>query len=619
MNIKQHFIQGLMPRLDALNASREHLKTNKEEAEKSIRRIAHILRGSGGTFGFQDVTDMAGKVEDATSENMLQALSGLIRLLTTLITEQDVIHIQNPTQIHSKDELPVHFLLPANLDESSYILKMIAKDSKGRQATKTISTIIVDYQWRDEMNEALDTSSTVFNNGKTQRIEVNFTSPGFPLEISFKLYNSAKHRQLPILLVEDTPEDALIAKSVLNQANYEVIHTETAEEAKKIMAQKQISMVILDLMLDDFDGRDFLIQLKSNQVTENIPAIILSSKTDTQTKTECLALGANAYFEKPLDPDLLLATISAHLNMSQKHQMESRYDTLTELPNRVAFKEEYSRTLASMERRTMKVFSVGMVDFDYFKRVNDKYGHEIGDKVLYYVSNFIKTNLRKSDVTARWGGEEFAILFPNTDAKGAKQALDKVRAQLKKQPFSMSSEITIPINISGGIIAVTESTPMEAAISRADNYLYKAKETGRDMVLTESDKIVQAVKEIVLVDDDDITAEFVQHRLEKEGYNVQRFNNGQDAYNALKELTPSLIITDVKMPGMDGFELLNRLRNTPGLIETPIIMLTSIGKEKDIARGLNSGANDYIIKPFSATELLARIDRLLRKHENINY
>lgn len=617
MNIRQHFIQNLMPRLDALNAAREYLNTNKDDAEKSIRRIAHTLRG-GNIFGFAEVTEMAKKVEEASSDTLLPALSGLIRLLTTLITEQDIIHVQKPIQIHSQDELPVFYTLPANMDEGAYVLKMVAKDSKGRQATKTVSTIIVDYQWRDEMNEVLDTSTTVFNNGKSQRIDVNFTSPGFPLEIGFKLYSSAKHRQLPVLLVEDTPEDALLAKSVLTQANYEVIQAETIEEARQIITQKHIAMVILDLMLKNYDGRDFLIELKSNKVTENIPAVILSSKTDTQTKTECLALGANAYFEKPLDPDLLLATISAHLNMSQRCEMESRFDVLTELPNRMAFKEEYCKTLASLGRKNMKFFSVGMIDFDYFKQVNDKYGHAIGDKVLHYGANFIKKYLRKTDTVARWGGEEFAILFPDTDARGAKQALDKVRTQLKKQPFKATGDITIPINISGGIVTVSKAMPVEVVLSNADNYLYKAKETGRDMILTESDKIIHKPKEIVLVEDNDGTAEFIQQRLESENYNIKRFDNGQAAYDALKKLRPALIISDVEMPGMDGFELLNRLRQVPGLVETPIIILTSIGQEKDISRGLNSGANDYIVKPFSGSELVARIDSLLRKHENIN-
>ncbi len=619
MNIKQHFIQGLMPRLDALQAAREGLKTDPDNAEKSIKRIAHILRGSGGTFGFHKVSALAGEVEDAPSKAIPQVLEKLIRLLTTLIAEQDVVHIQDSIILQSQDDLPIYYTLPSGLEEASYILKMIAKDAKGRQAVKTIGNVIIDTQWREEMNEAMKASSTIFSNGQGKRIEVNFMSPSFPLDICFKLYVSAKHRQLPILLVEDTPEDALLTKSVLNKANYEVIHAESVAEAKRIMLQKPISMVVLDLLLGDSDGRDFLIELRSHQITENIPAVILSSKKDTQTKTECLALGANGYFEKPLDPDLLLATISAQLNMSQKHLMESRMDTLTELPNRVAFKEVYSRTQAALERKSIQIFSVGLVDLDRFKKINDYYGHEMGDNILKHVSSIIKKGLRKTDVIARWGGEEFVILFPKTSPKGARQAMDKIRMALTIDPYLANDGNSIPVTISAGIVGVDEPKPLEAALPIADTLLYKAKDSGRDMILIPTDRIQEIAKEIAVVDDDEITGGFIKHRLESEGYTVTRYSNGQDAFEGLKESSPALIISDVKMPGMDGFELLKRLREIPKMADVPIIMLTSIGKEKDVARGLNNGANDYIVKPFSATELLARIDRLLRKHENINY
>ncbi|MFQ6604887.1 MAG: response regulator [Fidelibacterota bacterium] len=618
MNLRHHFIQGLMPRLDALNAARENFKNNPTESLKSIRRIAHILRGSGGTFGFPEVTALAAKVEEAEDKDLPAALTALMQLLTSLITDQDVVHIQEPVQVFSQDDLPVYYHLPDGMDEGNYVLKMVARDPQGRQATKTVCNIIVDTQFTSDMTAAFDTSSTVFNNGQAQRIEMNFASPVYPLDVSFKLFTSVKHRQLPILLVEDTPEDALLAKSVLNRANYEVIHTERADDALRIIDQKKISMVILDLILEDSDGRDFLIALRGNAVTQDIPAIILSSKNDIQTKTECLALGANAYFEKPLNPDLLLATISSQLNMSQKHQMESRFDLLTELPNRVAFKEQYLRTQAAMERSTISQFAVGMVDFDYFKHVNDQYGHIIGDKVLHYAANFIKRSLRKTDFIARWGGEEFVMLFPGTSARGAQQALDKIRKSLAENPYKSTDGTEIRITISGGITGIKQSIPMQAAIAQADNMLYKAKEAGRNKIMVEGDAFQRKEKQIVVVDDDDITAEFVQHRLEKEGYSVIRFDNGIDGYENLKNMTPTMIISDVKMPGMDGFELLKRLRELPSFHEIPIIMLTSIGKEKDIARGLNSGANDYIVKPFSATELIARVDRLLRKHETIS-
>jgi two-component system phosphate regulon response regulator PhoB len=107
------------------------------------------------------------------------------------------------------------------------------------------------------------------------------------------------------------------------------------------------------------------------------------------------------------------------------------------------------------------------------------------------------------------------------------------------------------------------------------------------------------------------------HRLEKEAFEVLRFDNGNDAYRGALKRTPALVILDVKMPGMDGFEVLERLRKTPSYAAVPIMMLTGMGSEADVVRGFELGADDYLLKPFSPTELLARIRRLVRRGRSL--
>jgi DNA-binding response OmpR family regulator len=114
------------------------------------------------------------------------------------------------------------------------------------------------------------------------------------------------------------------------------------------------------------------------------------------------------------------------------------------------------------------------------------------------------------------------------------------------------------------------------------------------------------------VEDDRVTASLIRHRLEKDGFEVVHYDDGQVAYNAVEGgASFSLAIVDVKLPGMDGFELLQRVRELRHSSDTPVIMLTSMGREADIVRGFELGANDYVLKPFSAVELLARIHRSL--------
>jgi len=118
---------------------------------------------------------------------------------------------------------------------------------------------------------------------------------------------------------------------------------------------------------------------------------------------------------------------------------------------------------------------------------------------------------------------------------------------------------------------------------------------------------------ILLAEDDELMAAVVLHRLTREGLDVRRHADGAAALAAALAEPHALLILDVKMPAMDGFELLQRLRALPAYRSTPILMLTSMGDERDIARGLELGADDYIVKPFSPVELVARVRRHLRR------
>jgi DNA-binding response OmpR family regulator len=117
---------------------------------------------------------------------------------------------------------------------------------------------------------------------------------------------------------------------------------------------------------------------------------------------------------------------------------------------------------------------------------------------------------------------------------------------------------------------------------------------------------------ILVAEDDAVTSRLIVYRLEREpGYEVQHFPDGLDAFSALKKQRFDLALLDVQMPGLDGFGVLSRMREDPELQSIPVIMLTSLGEEEDVVRGLEIGANDYMVKPFSPAELIARVRRLL--------
>lgn len=117
---------------------------------------------------------------------------------------------------------------------------------------------------------------------------------------------------------------------------------------------------------------------------------------------------------------------------------------------------------------------------------------------------------------------------------------------------------------------------------------------------------------ILVAEDDTVTSKLLVYRLSREpGFEVEHYPDGLDALGALLERDFDLAILDVQMPGLDGLGVLSRMRAHPRHAATPVIMLTSLGTEQDVVRGLESGANDYMVKPFSPAELMARVRRQL--------
>jgi len=121
------------------------------------------------------------------------------------------------------------------------------------------------------------------------------------------------------------------------------------------------------------------------------------------------------------------------------------------------------------------------------------------------------------------------------------------------------------------------------------------------------------VKKIVLAEDEPQIARLIEFKLKKEGYEVTWKENGEEALKAIKADKPDLILLDVMMPVMDGYEVLRRLKEDENLKSIPVVMLTARAQEKDVVKGIDLGAEDYITKPFHPAELLARVKRILGK------
>lgn len=154
-------------------------------------------------------------------------------------------------------------------------------------------------------------------------------------------------------------------------------------------------------------------------------------------------------------------------------------DQLTQVPNRFEFDKVLAHAL-SVAQRYEKVFSILLLDIDYFKKINDTYGHLVGDEVLKSFSTLLKQQIRDSDVVARWGGEEFMVLLPNTTLDSARKMAESLRQRVEIHPFSEGMKVTCSI----GVAQYMSGDKEDSLLKRVDEQLYKAKDNGRNQVVS---------------------------------------------------------------------------------------------------------------------------------------
>jgi diguanylate cyclase len=200
-------------------------------------------------------------------------------------------------------------------------------------------------------------------------------------------------------------------------------------------------------------------------------------RTKESEREQYLSEQLNTMQEKMAAMEAQAETVKIELREQRQRAMT---DVLTQLPNREAWQERLDSEFQRW-RRYGNPLSLAVLDIDLFKRVNDSYGHKAGDRVLQLVAKALKDRLRQTDFVARFGGEEFVLLFPETTAETAKDVLDGLRGHIKALPFHFRGE-PVSVSFSAGVSGFEPDDETDRVFDRADKSLYQAKEAGRDQV-----------------------------------------------------------------------------------------------------------------------------------------
>ncbi|MEI6984609.1 MAG: PleD family two-component system response regulator [Rhodospirillaceae bacterium] len=307
-----------------------------------------------------------------------------------------------------------------------------------------------------------------------------------------------------VLVLEDSVHDLDKILDTLKRDGGDVYTALTGAEALDRTLFEEFELVIVSLTLLHEDGLRLCSQLRSNERTRQVPILLMVDDGDMNRVAKGLELGANDYVIKPIDRNELHARVRTQVRRKRfQDRLRANYeqslslaliDSLTGVFNRRYVSAHLPRLL-DRAADSNKAVSVLIFDIDHFKLVNDTYGHDIGDEVLCEIAVRTNRHLRSFDLVARFGGEEFVVILPDTDGEAALIIAERLRLSIGGTPFTITAPIgVISVAVSVGVaVGGRVGDTVENLIKRADTALYEAKRSGRNRVVADRRDIPQAV------------------------------------------------------------------------------------------------------------------------------
>ncbi len=301
--------------------------------------------------------------------------------------------------------------------------------------------------------------------------------------------------ELPkILLVEDSQTTRALLSKYLT-GHYELLHAADGQAAWELLnARADIELVITDIQMPRMSGQQLLAAIRKGTAEHlrNLPVIVMTTTDDKSDRNLAFLNGANDFITKPIDELELQARVHVHQRLARTiRELEASRralaeqattDPLTRLRNRRAFFDNAEKFFAQARRYDADL-AVMVLDIDHFKRINDTYGHHGGDEALVNLAQLLSRMTRSEDTVARLGGEEFAVLLPDTNRLGAAVLAERMRSAVERHSFSLAGR-TVSITVSIGIASfgIDGQDSVDQLMTAADRRLYLAKSGGRNRI-----------------------------------------------------------------------------------------------------------------------------------------
>lgn len=353
----------------------------------------------------------------------------------------------------------------------------------------------------ESINEYAEIDSIVFSDIEVIDIlEKNISKKDLHEYVERVLINKMilkENENITIAIIDDSALELNIMRNMLKESGLKkVFYYQDAEEA--LIENQKIDLYVVDLIMPKISGREFMKKVRKDN--PNCRIIAVSALDSSTTISNILFHWADDYITKPFKKELFLARLRTNVRSflnyqeleNQKKELQNLNtlledmvvkDGLTDLYNHKYIYERLEKELKLCKRYERKL-SVLMFDIDFFKKINDNYGHQAGDDVLKGISNSLKKEFRTTDIIGRYGGEEFIVILPETELDSAYFTAERVRKSIENEEYVKSIKVTI----SGGVVEYCgENTALEI-IGKADILLYSAKRKGRNQIEKANEK-----------------------------------------------------------------------------------------------------------------------------------
>lgn len=288
-----------------------------------------------------------------------------------------------------------------------------------------------------------------------------------------------------ILIIDDSMLTLKLLEDILRDT-YDVIIAQCGEDGLKLALEEQPDLILLDIEMPRMNGFEVLKNLQSNRKTEPIPVIFLTGLIEPKYEERGFLCGAVDYIVKPYNNNVVKVRVKTHITLSNyRRQIEKQLniDTLTELYNRRGL-ENYVKEVAIEAVKEHSRLNFVIFDIDFFKQVNDTYGHLQGDHALQKVASILSKCASTVDgYVARYGGEEFAVVLPRLEREEVERFMENICASIRAAQIPNEKSSVAPyLTISAGGAGKCLDNALEALdlLKQADEMLYKSKEEGRD-------------------------------------------------------------------------------------------------------------------------------------------